>query len=605
MKFRLISLILVFCLLVAVAGCGEKEELTSNASVIETVDYSNAVKVEFYKDNIFNFNIVRPADMSETLTTAVKNTVFKVARQYNQKRPNYLTDADDLNTGLKNIYIGKTNSKISEETYKKLTSRPNNYYDYVIMMKDGDIAINAISDEALKKAMDYFCNNLLVGIDSAIPENYLRYYAPADDSNLKINNIGIKSFAIQCEEAPSGMVMRACEELQTAIKELCGAEIPIFCGDDHRYTNVILASREGDDPYAYSVGYEDNKLVIKGGHDYSLGAAVHEFAMNVKGLKIKKDKAVNIPSTYAMNGTYDKDTVGTDGYKLVFIDEFEGDGFNSDIWHYDCYESFEYGQQRTDKNVKFEDGIANFWCDKITLSDGTPGYSGTDIKGKNLQFAYGYYEIRCQVPKGTGSWPGFWAIGDKHTQYMYDAEIDVFEFFGTDNRPTSQLHTWWMAGRKVRGLLASEAAVGAGHIQHLQRADTTITDSFSGGNYYEKEGLADGFHTYACEWTPAYMKFYCDGLCYTTVDLQSKLVDPVHGYRVAEYLAFSDGDPLNMCVGNCMTDRADFVTPTGETTVFPSEFKVDYITLYQLDTLGTLTYNEKEIERYGVFEDEK
>ena len=605
MKLRAIFLIFVLCLFITVIGCNNKPELTSSGIVAESQDYSNSKKIEFYKNGLFNFNIVRPADMNDIQSGIVKDTIFKTARTYNQKRPQYLTDADDLNTGLSNIFIGQTNNPLSEEAYKKLTSRPNNYYDYVIMMKDGNIAINAISEEAFKNALNYFCNNLLVGLDATIPENYIRYYAPEDDSNFKINNIDITSYAIQCEEAPSGMVLRACEELQNAIKELSGAEIPIYTGKNHSYVNLISVFRDGEDPYAYSMGIEGNNFVIKGGHDYSLGAAVHKFAMNIKQLKIKDGKSVNVPSDYSVKGTYDKDTVGTDGYKLVFIDEFEGNGLNSDIWHYDTYENLENCRTNTDKNVKVENGIATVWSDKAMLSNGTMGYSGADIKGKNLRFAYGYYEIRCQVPKGTGSWPSFWAVGSSHTQYLYGAEIDVFEFFGSDNTPISQLHTWWTPGRKVRGLLASEASVGAGHIKHLNTGSPTIVDSFSGGSAYKKDGLSDGFHTYACEWTPAYIKFYCDGFCYTTVDLQSKLVDPNYGFRVTEFLAFCDGDPLSMCFGNGLTANTSFITPPGETTVYPSEYKIDYIALYQMDTLGTLTYNENEIERYGVFEDEK
>ena len=42
---------------------------------------------------------------------------------------------------------------------------------------------------------------------------------------------------------------------------------------------------------------------------------------------------------------------------------------------------------------------------------------------------YGYFEIECKIPNGTGYWPAFWLCGNKH----WPPEIDIFEFWTSKN----------------------------------------------------------------------------------------------------------------------------------------------------------------------------
>lgn len=73
--------------------------------------------------------------------------------------------------------------------------------------------------------------------------------------------------------------------------------------------------------------------------------------------------------------------------------------------------------------------------------------SSVDSKGNGFKQKFGYFEIRAQLPPGTGLWPAFWLIGRKGERYT--AEIDVIEHHG--HKPSSYamaVHIW---DRKKRG----------------------------------------------------------------------------------------------------------------------------------------------------------
>jgi len=580
MKKILLTIVSLF-LLLSIVGCTNS---SANKQSSDT-QYADSKKLPFYVDGVFNYNIVRPESMDDHLSGIVKSSVFSTARAINEKRPNYLTDAEEITNGLRNILVGNTKYSLSDEAKKILEQRPNNNSDFVIIVKNGNIAINAISDAALNDALDYFCKEILKDANSVIPEDYNYYYAPVVDTNLKIDNVDISSFVIQCDRFPSGMVYKGCQELQTVIKKITGYEVPIICGDNHQYNYRILVATKGDDKDAYGINYKGKDLVVYGGYDYSLNAGVHALAMSLKSYN-KKD-SINIPKNFNYTGVYDEKTVGTDGYRLVWQDDFDGTELNTNYWRADSYEA--YGCKRGNF-FEVKDGQLIITGKPTTLSDGSSGYTGADIQGKNVNWTYGYCEIRSKVPKGAGCWPSFWFLGSETTGHMYKLEVDVYEFFGTDNQPTSQIHTWWMPNTTIRGLIYNEAQKLEGHIQHLTAGKKTM-DSFSGGPSYLSttvDSLADDWHTYGCEWTPSYMKFYCDGFNYLTVDLKTSLVDPEHGYRIAEFLAATDGAPVNFAIGLLTGANADFVKQIDDTTEIPAKYYIDYIHLYQMETLGKI-----------------
>lgn len=570
----------------------EDVDITNGWETEITDPYADSKKINFYVDQLFNFNIVRPNNIDDNHSQIVKSTIFKTARAINRKRPNYLTDADNLNTGLKSIYIGDTNHPYSKEAKKLLNSRDNNYYDYIIIMNEGNLFINAVTSEGLQLALDYFCTQILIDLDSTIPENYKYHYQHGNDSisPMKIADFDISQFAIICSKFPTGMEKRGAEELQSAIKSYTKMDIPVICGDAGSYEHMILLKENEKDRNNYSLKVSDGDLIISGGHDYSLNAAIHLLAMNIKS--IPSDKSINIPKDFSHTGVYSENTKGTDTYQLVWADEFDGDSYNTEFWKANDY--MRYNTHRSPESIAVSDGYLTItsWAEK--LDDGTDGYISGELEGKNVDFSYGYFEIRAKLPRGHGNWTSFWACGKNTADNPFRAEIDVFEAFGHDGVLTSNLHSWWNSGRHVRGLAYTEAEKNAGHIGHLGMDSLCITNSIDGGNKYTVPGiesLADDWHTYGCEWTPSFMKFYCDGICYTEVNLESLLIDSQLGYRTSPFLMFTNGRPVNIILGNLL-DAPDAAIGVDETTELPSKYIIDYVHLYQIEGIGGIHIKE-------------
>ncbi len=110
------------------------------------------------------------------------------------------------------------------------------------------------------------------------------------------------------------------------------------------------------------------------------------------------------------------------------------------------------------------------------------GLINSDISFKQK---YGYFEIRSKNPQGAATWPAFWLTGATR----WPPEIDIFEMYGRKN------------GRYVHNQIATI---------HYGKTNTR-----SRGWMSKKINLPNNtdtlFHTYACEWSPYFIKFYTDG----------------------------------------------------------------------------------------------
>ena len=582
---RLIPIALSITIAVSIMGCSTTERLSSENM------YANSEKLPFYTDNVFNYNIIKSSELTVKEVSIVKDTIFNKARSINKERPVYLTDKDEYDKTQKCIYIGTVDNEISNLCNEKLQENNANYYDYIILVQNGNIAIDAISESGLEKACNYFIENILTDIDSTIYDNYIYHYETKDSSKIKINGIGIMNYAVVCDENPSGMVYMGCEELQKIIKEHENYEIPIICGESS-YKYQIKVSLTETDRDNYGIKYNNGIIEITAGHSYSLNAAIHNFSQNLSEAisSVGEDGSIDIPATYSLSGEYDKNTYGTNGYQLVWSDEFDGDALDTHFWDAEYYEA--NGINRNEDAVSVEDGCAVITCEATTLTDGTPGYTGGDVKGQNMEFNYGYFEARAKLPVGTGTGVSFWAVGTQTDEHPYAPEIDVIETFGKNNYIVSNLHSWWRSTRTIKGLLCSEQQQLQGHIQHLNNGEST--DGFSGGNGFSKEGIttmADDFHTFSCEWTPSYVKFFMDGYCYSTVDITSDLTHPTEGYKVSEYMFFTDGSKVRLAFGAGLGSTLDFWDKISESTEIPSKYYVDYIHLYQMPGVGEITIN--------------
>ncbi|WP_058303615.1 glycoside hydrolase family 16 protein [Gorillibacterium timonense] len=171
------------------------------------------------------------------------------------------------------------------------------------------------------------------------------------------------------------------------------------------------------------------------------------------------------------------------GWTLTFEDTFEGRELDGSKWSH-CPEEVRKDGLWSDQD-SFVDGDGHLVI-QISERNGTY-YSGAIRSKGKFEQAYGYYEIRCQLPSEEGFWTAFWLMSDTVFQVGDDGrdgtEIDIYESpYLRDSRINHALH-WDGYGEHHR---TEELAV---HVP----------------------GIYEGFHTFALEWNENEYIFSIDG----------------------------------------------------------------------------------------------
>lgn len=157
---------------------------------------------------------------------------------------------------------------------------------------------------------------------------------------------------------------------------------------------------------------------------------------------------------------------------------------------------------------------------------------------------YGKIEARMKLPKGQGIWPAFWMLGSDHpnTSWPQCGEIDLMEYLGHETN-------------KVYGTIH-----GPGHAG---------MNGISGNRVLGNTDLSADFHVYTTNWQEDKIEWFIDGEKYFEVSPES-LPDGQEWVFNDEFFFL-----LNLAVGGNWPGYPD------ETTVFPQQFEVDYIRVYE------------------------
>ncbi|HKT05064.1 MAG TPA: family 16 glycosylhydrolase [Rugosimonospora sp.] len=178
--------------------------------------------------------------------------------------------------------------------------------------------------------------------------------------------------------------------------------------------------------------------------------------------------------------------------------------------------------------------------------------------------AYGRFEARIQIPRGQGMWPAFWMLGDNIGSVGWPAsgEIDVMENIGRE--PGT-----------VHGSMHGPGYSGGNPL--------TAAYTLPGG-----AAFADGFHTFAADWTPGSVTFSVDGVSYerrTPGDTNGNPWVFNHPFFII----------LNLAVGGNWPG-----SPDGGTS-FPQRMVVDYVHVYASGSTGAITgYGGKCVDVAGA-----
>ena len=219
------------------------------------------------------------------------------------------------------------------------------------------------------------------------------------------------------------------------------------------------------------------------------------------------------------------------GYQLSWEDQFDGDKLDPEKWAVRGVGHRRIGYVSPDA-VKLEDGFLELLAfeenDSIKV-----GAVGTQNR---FMTKYGYYECRAQLQKSLGNWAAFWIQSSKIAQgedpAEFGTEIDIFEFFKGQGEDMVSHNLHWAYGphQKTSGAFMSRV-----------------------------EGVSEGFHTFALEWTPEKYAFYIDGFKYYEMNTAISHID--------EYIILSMELPATMEEMN--------------KAVLPDTFIIDYVKVYK------------------------
>lgn len=232
------------------------------------------------------------------------------------------------------------------------------------------------------------------------------------------------------------------------------------------------------------------------------------------------------------------------GYSLVWEDNFNGKTLDSINWSHELaapgWVNNEL-QRYTNDNIEFEDGklliIAKKENNEITSAR-------LITKGKRT-FTYGLVEIKAKIPKGTGTWPALWMLGQNIDEVGWPAcgELDIMEHVG-----------------KHPNFIHSTVHNSSGYGSTPYTGKMKIKDPFN------------EFHIYGMMWTKDFIDFFIDGNLVTHYQPEVKNKDN-WPFDSPCYLIF------NVAIGG------NWGGPDVDDTIFPATMTIDWVKVYQKDSI--------------------
>jgi beta-glucanase (GH16 family) len=248
-------------------------------------------------------------------------------------------------------------------------------------------------------------------------------------------------------------------------------------------------------------------------------------------------------------------------WRLAWSDEFNGTELDRTKWDYRLHIMHTRFETWTDDAASL-DGKGNLLL-KVYEKDGNyyssqlqTGSNYMDLPGSpygksrftwpigkiappKFMHKYGYYEIRCQLPKQVGYWAAFWLqspnIGSTLDPRTSGVEIDIMENFTRDGVISHNIH--W------NGYGADHQSKGSGPVRWPE--------------------LSEGFHTFGVDWNAKEYVFYTDG----------KVT-----WRVAGPI--SDREEFILISTECNGYRKGGPSPELKKARLPDSFVVDYVRVF-------------------------
>ena len=245
--------------------------------------------------------------------------------------------------------------------------------------------------------------------------------------------------------------------------------------------------------------------------------------------------------------------------ELVWSDEFDGQVVDQSKWEFQNGDGTQFGipgwgnnelQWYSPANASVANGVLTIQAREQSV--GSYDYTSTRMRTLGLgDWTYGRFEMRARLPVTQGMWPAFWMLSSvpDYGSYAATGEIDIMESRGSNPE-------------EIFGTI------------HYGGASPNVVSS--GGTTMLPAGTATDFHVYAIEWKAGQIRWYVDGQLYS---------EKFSWFSTGGvYPAPFDVDfhlLLNLAVGGSFGGNPD------NTTVFPQDYVIDYVRVYQRAVGGT------------------
>ena len=176
-------------------------------------------------------------------------------------------------------------------------------------------------------------------------------------------------------------------------------------------------------------------------------------------------------------------------WKLIFYDDFNSIGkerFDTTKWIVPDREPYKWSRWISDSKSVVLRRNGKLICRAIpntAFADSAKMLTGAICTKGKFSFKYGKLEVKMKTNFLPGNFPAVWLLPENHGNPYRYGEIDVVEFFGTDQKSHQTVHSH------------SSFILGKTEQQ----------------NSFAQKVTPNQWHIFGMEWTPAYITMYVDG----------------------------------------------------------------------------------------------